>query len=118
MNTRSRARAEREVRRSIEKQRRIERKERFASRDNVVNPYKLRSTMGRKGGNSTFKGEKTFDIAAVAPIVLFPVSEEDNPVQKGCSEVLFMCITKDIYLFANTMFNSIMEISLFNSLDN
>jgi hypothetical protein len=61
------------------------------------------------------KGEKTYDITAVAPIVLFPVSEEDNAVEKGGSEVLFMCITKDIYLFAIEMFNSIMEIALFNS---
>jgi hypothetical protein len=32
---------------------RSERKERFATRDNVVTPYKLRSTLGRKGDNST-----------------------------------------------------------------
>jgi hypothetical protein len=52
MNTWSRARANREERKNIQKQRRIERKERFATSNKVVTPYKLRSTMGRKGDKS------------------------------------------------------------------
>ena len=101
MNTRSKARADREVRRTIEKQRRIERKHRLESRESLGTPYNLRSTMGRRGVNSSrgtrrgSKGEKTFDVSAVAPIVLFPVSEEDNQVNKGGSEVMFMCNPSD-----------------------
>lgn len=115
MNTRSRARADREVRRTIEKQRRIERRQRLESRESSGTPYNLRTTMGRRGVNSSrgtgrgSKGEKTFDVSEVAPIVLFPVSEEENPVDKGGSEVIFMCITKDIFLIEIAMFNSIME---------
>jgi hypothetical protein len=94
MNTRSRARAEREDRRNSEKQRRIERRERLESRVSVGTPYNLRTRMGRRGVTSSkgtgrgSKGEKTFDVEAVAPIVLFPVTEEDNPDDKGGSEVL------------------------------
>ena len=51
MITRSHARAERENSRTIEKHKRIERKKRFATRDNVVTPYNLRSTMGKKKFN-------------------------------------------------------------------
>ena len=52
--------------------------------------------MGRRGVNSSkgtcraFKGEKTFDVSAVAPIVLFHVSEKDNQVDKRGSEVMFV----------------------------
>jgi hypothetical protein len=59
--------------------------------------------MGRKGVNSSrgtgrgSKGEKTFDVSAVAPIVLFPVSEEDNEVDKGGSEVMFICNYNEIH---------------------
>ena len=93
MNTRSRAKADQEVRRTIQKQRRIERRQRLESRESLGTPYNLRTTMGRRGVNSSrgtgrgLKGEKTYDISAVAPIVLFPVSEEDNAVEKGGSEV-------------------------------
>ena len=87
MNTRSRAKAEQEVRRTIEKQRRIERRERFATRDNVVTPYKLRSTMGRKGDNSTKathsrskRNVDSIEKADVAPIRLFSVGEENTSV--------------------------------------
>ena len=31
-----------------------------------------------------------FDVSEVAPIVLFLVSEEDNKVDKGSSEVMFI----------------------------
>ena len=95
MNTRSRARADREVRRTIEKQKRIERRQRLESRVSLRTPYNLRTTMGRRGVTSSkgtgrgSKGEKTFDVEAVAPIVLFLVTEEDNPDDKGGSEVLF-----------------------------
>ena len=115
MNIRSRTRVDREVRKTIEKWRRIERMQRLESRESLRTPYNLRTTMGRRGVNSSrgigrgFKGEKTFDVSAIAPVVLFAVSEEDNPVDKAGSEVLFICITKDIFLFAIVMFNSIME---------
>ena len=100
MNTRSRARADREVRRTIEKQRRIERRQRLESRESLGTPYNLQKTMGRRGVNSSrgtsrgSKGDKTFDISAVAPIVLFPVSEEENPVDKDGCEVISVCITE------------------------
>ena len=106
MNTRSRVRADREVRRTIEKQRRIERRQRLASRESIGTPYNLRTTMGRRGMNSTratpkgYRGEKPFDVSAVAPVVLFPVPEEENLVDKGGSEVMFICIQSYIYSIA------------------
>jgi hypothetical protein len=110
MNTQSRARADREERKTIEKQRRIERNERFATRDKVVTLYKLRSTMGRKGDNSTKathsrskQNVETFEKADVAPIVLFPLSEEENPVDKGGSEVLIICKPNAICLCVFTV---------------
>ena len=85
MNTRSRAKAEREVRRTIDKQRRIERKKKFANRDNVVTPYILRSTIGRKGGNSikathsrSKRNVESFEKGEVASIRLFSLGEEDT----------------------------------------
>jgi hypothetical protein len=62
--------------------------------------------MGRRGVNSTratargSKGEKPFDVSAVDPVVLFPVPEEENLVDKGGSEVLFICIQTYIFLSA------------------
>ena len=115
MITRSRARADREGRRSIEKQRRIERRKRLESRESLVTPYLLRSSMGRKGVNSSRgtgrgpKGEKTYDVTGVAPIVLFPVSEEDNFVDKGGNEVLKINILNDIILIEIVMLISITE---------
>ena len=109
MITRSRAIANREGRRSIEKQRRIQRRQKLESRKTLVTPYNLRSTMGRRGFHSSrgtgrgSKEEKTFDVTVVAPIVLFPVSEEDNLVEKGGSEVMFVYIPNDIILFAIVM---------------
>jgi hypothetical protein len=103
MNTRSRARADQEVRRTIEKQRRIERRQMLESSERIGTPYNLRTTMGRRGVNSSrgkargSKGEKTFDVSAVAPVVLFPVSEEENQDDKGGSEVMFIC--NHIYIF-------------------
>ena len=103
MTTRLRARADREVRRTVEKQRRIERRQRLESRESLGTPYNLRKTMGRRGVNSSrgtsrgSKGKKTFDVSDVAPIVLFPVSEEENPVDKGGSEVIFVCIPNEIF---------------------
>jgi hypothetical protein len=62
-----------------------------------VTPYKLRSTIGRKGDNSTKathsrskRNVESFEKAEVSPIVLFPVTEEDNPDDKGGSEVLYI----------------------------
>ena len=109
MITRSRAITYREGRRCIEKQRRIERRQKLKSRESLVTPYNLRSTMGRKGFNysrGTGRGskvEKTFDVTVVAPIVLFPVSEEDNLVEKGGNEVMFVYIPNDVILFAIVM---------------
>ena len=71
--------------------------------------------MGRKGVNSSrgtgrgSKGEKTFDVSAVAPIVLFPVSEEDNEVDKGGSEVMFICNHNEILLCEIIQLNSMTE---------
>jgi hypothetical protein len=71
--------------------------------------------MGRRAVNSSrgtcrgSKGEKTFDDVAVAPIVLFPVSEEDNPVAKGGSEVLFIFIPNDIHFFAIAMVTTLTD---------
>ena len=100
MNTRSRAKAEQEVRRTIEKQRRIERKGRFATRDNVVTPYKLRSTMGRKGDNSTKathsrskRNVDSLEKAEVAPIRLFSLGEENTSVDNNEIQVWFGYIT-------------------------
>ena len=106
MNTRSRARADRDGRKRIEKERRIERRKRLESRETIVTPYNLRSTMGRRGFNSsrgTGKGskeEKTFDVSELAPIILFPVSEEENLVDKEDSEVWFTYIPNDTILIA------------------
>ena len=106
MNTRSRARADREERKTIQKQRRIERKERFATRDKVVTPYKLRSTMGRKGDNSTKathsrskRNVESFEKAEVAPIRLFSLGEEDNSVDNEEIQVCFGYITFSLNLF-------------------
>ena len=106
MITRSRARAERENSRTIEKQRRIERKKRFANRDNVVTPYNLRSTMGRKGGNSTKathsrskRNVESFENAEVAPIRLFSLGEEDTSVDNGENQVCYGYITFRLNLF-------------------
>ena len=113
MITRSRTRADREGRRSIEKQRRTERRKRLESIERLVTPYNLRSTMGRRGVNSSrgtgrgSKGEKTFDVSVVAPIVLFPVSEDENLVDKGGSEVCIVNIPNDIILFTIVMLNCI-----------
>jgi hypothetical protein len=97
MNTRSTTRADREGRRTIQKQRRIERRERLESTKSLGTPYNLRTTMDRRGVNSSrgkgrgSKEEKTFDVSEVAPVVLFPVMEEDNDVDKRGSEVKFIC---------------------------
>ena len=106
MNTRLRVRADQEVRRNIEKQRRIERRQRLESRKRIGTPYNLRTTMGRRGVKSSratargSEGEKPFDVSAVDPVVLFPVSEEENQVDKGGSEVMFMCYHNYISLSA------------------
>ena len=106
MNTRSRAKADREVGRTIEKQRRIERKKMFATRDNVVTLYKLRSTMGRKGGNSTKathsrskRNVESFEKAEVAPIRLFSLGEEDTSVDNEEIQVCSGYITFSLNLF-------------------
>jgi hypothetical protein len=106
MNTRSRARADREERKTNEKQRRIERKERFATIDKVVTPYKLRSTMGRKGDNSTKathsrskRNVESFEKAEVAPIRLFSLGEEDTSLDNEEIKVCSAYITFSLNLF-------------------
>ena len=60
--------------------------------------------MGRRGVNSsrvTGRGsleEKTFDVLAVAPIVLFPVTEEDKQIDNRGSEVMYMWIFDGMFL--------------------
>ena len=111
MNTRSRARAEREVRRTIATQKRIERRHRLESRESFGTPYNLRSAMGRQGVNSsrgTGRGSnegKIYDVTAVAPIVLFPISEED----KGGSEVMIIGNLNIIIVFAILMLTSMID---------
>lgn len=70
MITRSGAKAKLESRR----ERRLERLQKLALRDGITTPYNLRSTMGRKGGNSSkvvTRGEvgdgDAFDEAEVQP---------------------------------------------------
>ena len=115
MNTRSRARAEREVRKTIGKQRRIEKRQRFESRESIGTPYNLRSTMGRRGLNSSrvtgraSTEEKTFDVSGVAPIVLFPVAEEDKQTENRGSEVMYMCIHDECLFCANVMMKFITD---------
>ena len=106
MNTRSRARADREERKTIQKQRRIERKERFATRDKVVTPYKLRSTMGRKGDKSTKathsrskQNVESFEKGEVAPIRLFSLGEEDI---SGNNEAIQVCSGQNAASSAST----------------
>ena len=106
MITRSRVRAERENIGTIEKQKRIERKKRFATRDNVVTPYNLRSTMGRKGGTSTKathsrskQNVESFEKAEVAPIRLFSLGEEDTSVDNEEIQVCSGYITFNLDLF-------------------
>ena len=71
--------------------------------------------MGRRGVNSSrgtgrgSKGETTFDVSGVAPIVLFPVTEEDNPNDKGGTEVLIIYNRNDIILCAIKKLTSITD---------
>ena len=115
MNTRSRSRAEREGRRTIQEERRIERRERLESRESQGTPYNLRTTMGRRGVTSSrrigrgSKGEKKIDVSKVAPVVLFPVTEEDNEVDKGGSEVMFMCNHNEILICEIKLLNYMTE---------
>ena len=115
MNTRSRARAEREVRKTIGKQRRIEKRKRLESRESIGTPYNLRSTMGRRGVNSSrvtggaSTEEKTFDASVVAPIVLFHVSEEDKQIDNTGSEVMYMCIHDECFFCAIIMMNFVKD---------
>jgi hypothetical protein len=106
MNPRSRVKADREVMRTIEKQRRIERKKRFATIDKVVALYKLRSTMGRKGGNLTKathsrskRNVESFEKAEVAPIRLFSLEEENTYVDNKEIQVCSGYITFSLNLF-------------------
>ena len=48
-----------------------------------------------KGTGRGCREEKSFNVSTVVPIVLFPVSEEDNQVEKRGSEVTFMCNPND-----------------------
>ena len=68
-----------------------------------------RGLISCRGTTRDSDGEKTFDVSGVAPIVLFPVSEEDNPVDKGGTEVLFICNPDEILDCANRMLTSITD---------
>ena len=66
--------------------------------------------MARKGDKSTKathsrskRNVELFEKAEVAPIVLFPVSEEENPVETGGCEVLIICKPTAICLFVFTV---------------
>jgi len=115
MNTRSRARADQEIRRIIEKQKRIERRQRIESRGSLGTPYNLRTRMGRRGVNTSkgtgrgSKGENFFDVSEVAPVVLFPVTEEVSEIEKGGSEVKFIMNHNEKFLCAIIMLTSITE---------
>jgi hypothetical protein len=76
---------------SVESESRSRREEDYseteAHRDKVVTPYKLRSTMARKGDKSTKathirskRNVEAFEKAEVAPIRLFTLGEEDTSV--------------------------------------
>ena len=92
--------ADREVKRFIQQQRRTERRQMLDSRESIATPYNLRTTMGRRGVNSSrgtgrdLKGEKTYDISTVAPIVLFLVSEKNNAVEKGAVRCCLCALLK------------------------
>jgi hypothetical protein len=58
--------------------------------------------MGRRGVKSSrdtgrgSKREKMFDVSEVVPLVLFPLLEEDNEVDKGGKEVMIICKHNEI----------------------
>ena len=88
MITRSVARAQTELSRTIEKQKRVDRKQKLAYREEIETPYNLRSTMGKKGANSS-KGTRvgpkrsTRSIGRddVSPQNLFAVDENGTPIE-------------------------------------
>lgn len=89
MITRSATRAQTELCRTIEKQKRVERKQRLAFREEIETPYNLRSTMGKRGGNSSKgtgkqskRGAASIGRDDVLPRTLFPVEEEGTTVNK------------------------------------
>jgi hypothetical protein len=69
-----------------------------------MNAVQFADNNGRRGVNSSrgtgrgSKGEKTFDVSGVPPVVLFPVTKEDNEFDKGGSEVTYFCIHNEIFL--------------------
>lgn len=95
MLTRSRARVERERSRTIEKLRRTKRKRKLFDRESRVSSYDLRSSMGRKGGNTNKAASSRSEQVgrtAVTPIRLFDVQEENNAMEELGKKVCLICL--------------------------
>ena len=94
MITRSAARAQTELSRTTERQKRIDRKQRLALREEIQTPYNLRSTMGKKGGNSS-KGTgvepkgvaRTVGRDDVSPRNLMTCYEDGTPIKQPVRKV-------------------------------
>ena len=94
MITRSAARAQTELSRTIEKQKRIDRKQRLALREEIETPYNLRSTMGKKGGNCSKGTEaqpkrdaRLIERDDVSPRVLLTYFEDSTPINMRAGKV-------------------------------
>jgi len=90
MITRSCARAERALGKSIANRRRTERRKKLGSSDNFATPYNLRSSMGRKVGKSSKAIGNRSDAehsSEVAPIRLFALPEEEMSLVQRKREV-------------------------------
>jgi len=80
MITRSRAKAERESCKTIVENRRSKLRKKVTSTDYFVSPYYLRSSMGRRGRNSSKgRGSRTNGVATseVPPVRLFGTPDEE-----------------------------------------
>jgi len=90
MFTRSRAKAEREFGKTIVENRRSKLREKLAKTHFFVSPYYLRSTMGRRGRN-TSKGSGTrsngVDTSEVPPVRLFATPEEETNIDEKTRQV-------------------------------
>jgi len=111
MITRSSARRERELRRTVTKHSQGVRKKTIASSNLFVSPYNLRSSMGKRAGNSskgTARRLRNVDLSDIAPTRLFPMDEEESsPVIttiKVCFSFLFLCCY-DSFIRATTILN-------------
>ena len=94
MITRSAVRAQIEFSRTIEKQKRIDRKQRLALRKEIETPYNLRSTMGKKSGNpgkgsegEPKRGTKSVGRDDVSPRNLMTCYEDGTPIKRPVGKV-------------------------------